>query len=105
MIRSQRPKPSDAGPLLLRNIAKPSRRGADDGSLDGLEFRRNILPKLQDLPVRTIAEAMGTTNSHGSKVRCSHTRCRTNNIGRSQFVSASLQKIIVPHVWHSVRLT
>jgi hypothetical protein len=40
-----------------------------DGSLDGVDFRRDILPKLQRLPVRVIAEAMGASISHGSKVR------------------------------------
>jgi hypothetical protein len=42
----------------------------DDGSLDRVDFRRDILPKLQNLPVRAIAEAMGASISHGSKVRC-----------------------------------
>lgn len=42
----------------------------NDGSLDGVDFRRDILPKLQRLlPVRVIAEAMGASLSHGSKVR------------------------------------
>ena len=41
----------------------------DDGSLDGVDFRRDILPKLQRLPVRLIAEAMGASLSHGSIVR------------------------------------
>jgi CRISPR-associated endonuclease Cas1 len=41
----------------------------DDGSLDRVDFRRDILPKLQSLPVRAIAEAMGASISHGSKVR------------------------------------
>jgi hypothetical protein len=41
----------------------------DDGSLDRIDFRRDILPKLQNLPVRVIAEAMGASISHGSKVR------------------------------------
>jgi hypothetical protein len=41
----------------------------DDGSLDRVDFRRDILPRLQTLPVRTIAEAMGCSGSHGSKVR------------------------------------
>jgi CRISPR-associated endonuclease Cas1 len=41
----------------------------DDGSLDRVDFRRDILPKLQGLPVRVIAEAMGCSGSHGSKVR------------------------------------
>jgi len=41
----------------------------DDGSLDRVDFRRDILPKLQGLPVRVIAEAMGASLSHGSKVR------------------------------------
>lgn len=41
----------------------------DDGSLDSVDFRRDILPKLQRLSVRVIAEAMGCTGSHGSKVR------------------------------------
>ena len=41
----------------------------DDGSLDRVDFRRDILPKLQSLPVRAIAEAMGASISHSSKVR------------------------------------
>jgi len=41
----------------------------DDGSLDHVDFRRDIRPKLQCLPVRVIAEAMGASISHGSKVR------------------------------------
>ena len=41
----------------------------NDGSLDGVDFRRDILPRLQGVPVRTIAEAMGASISHGSKVR------------------------------------
>jgi hypothetical protein len=41
----------------------------DDGSLNRVDFRRDILPKLQSLSVRTIAEAMGASHSHGSKVR------------------------------------
>ncbi len=41
----------------------------DDGSLAGVDFRRDILPSLQSLPVRVIAEAMGASISHGSKVR------------------------------------
>ncbi len=44
----------------------------DDRSLDGVDFKRNILPKLQNLPVRVIAEAMGSSISHGSKVRSGH---------------------------------
>jgi hypothetical protein len=42
----------------------------DDGSLDRVDLRRDILPKLQGLPVRVIAEAMGCSGSHGSKARC-----------------------------------
>jgi hypothetical protein len=34
-----------------------------------VDFKRDILPKLQGLPVRVIADAMGTGISHGSKVR------------------------------------
>jgi hypothetical protein len=41
----------------------------DDGSLDGVDFRRDILPKIQGFPVRVIAEAMGCGISHASKVR------------------------------------
>ena len=44
----------------------------DDGSLDTVDFRRDILPRLQSLPVRVVAEAMGTGISHGSKVRNGH---------------------------------
>ncbi|MGB8907309.1 MAG: hypothetical protein WCC84_01035 [Candidatus Cybelea sp.] len=35
----------------------------------GVDFRRDILPKLQQLPVSMIAEVMGASLSHGSKVR------------------------------------
>jgi hypothetical protein len=35
-----------------------------------MDFRRDILPKLQRLPVRVIAEAMSARIPHGSKVRC-----------------------------------
>ncbi len=41
----------------------------DDGSLDGVDFPRDILPKLQRLPVRLTAKAMSASTSHGSKVR------------------------------------
>jgi hypothetical protein len=41
----------------------------EDGSFDGVDFRRDILAKLQGVPVRVVAEAMGATISHGSKVR------------------------------------
>ena len=41
----------------------------DDGSLDGVDFRRDVLPRLQRFSVRAIAEAMGASLSHGSKVR------------------------------------
>lgn len=54
-------------------LASEKRKAAlawrDDGSLDGVDFRRDILPKLQRLPVRVVANAMGTSISHGSKVR------------------------------------
>ena len=45
------------------------RRGVTTASLNGVDFRRDILPKLQGVPVRVIAEAMGASISHGSKVR------------------------------------
>lgn len=45
--------------------SKPSGVGAPDS----VDFQRDILPKLQTLPVRVIAEAMGASLSHGSKVR------------------------------------
>jgi hypothetical protein len=35
----------------------------DDGSLERVDFRRDILPKLQGLPVHVIAEAMGCSGS------------------------------------------
>lgn len=41
----------------------------DDGSLGGLDFDRDIFPSLKSLPVRVLAEAIGTTISHSSKVR------------------------------------
>ena len=39
---------------------------------DSVDFRRDIPSKLQGLPVRVIAEAMGASISHGSKVRAGH---------------------------------
>jgi hypothetical protein len=41
----------------------------DDGSLNGVDFPRNILPRPEGVPVRAIAEAMGCGCSHGPKVR------------------------------------
>jgi CRISPR-associated endonuclease Cas1 len=41
----------------------------DDGSLAEVDFRRDILPGLQHLLVRVVAEAMGASMTHGSKVR------------------------------------
>ncbi|MFY9710869.1 MAG: metalloregulator ArsR/SmtB family transcription factor [Candidatus Cybelea sp.] len=41
----------------------------DDGSLDGVDFKRDIHPEIQGLPVRVIAEAIGASISRGSKVR------------------------------------
>jgi hypothetical protein len=34
-----------------------------------VDFRHDILAKLQSVPVRVISEAMGASLSHGSKVR------------------------------------
>jgi hypothetical protein len=42
----------------------------DDGSLDGVDFQRDILPKMQGLPVRAIAEAMGTGISQSRAPIC-----------------------------------
>jgi hypothetical protein len=55
-------------PLRPRSSARPESRGAmmDRSTVD---FRRDILLKLQRLPVRAIAEAMVASISHGSKVR------------------------------------
>jgi hypothetical protein len=35
----------------------------DDGSLNGIDFNRDILPDLQSQPVKVIAAAMGATIS------------------------------------------
>jgi hypothetical protein len=67
--------PTATPEALRRRAATASRqrkavvRWHDDGLLDGVDFRRDILQKLQRLPVRVIAEAMGASISHGSKVR------------------------------------
>ncbi len=55
-------------------MALPPRRNdlpADDPAEDILAFSRSmtVRPKLQRLSVRVIAEAMGASISHGSKVR------------------------------------
>ena len=57
-IRPRHPKPSAAAPLRPRSSAKPC-GWRDDGGLDGVDLRRDILPRLQGVPVRVIAEAMG----------------------------------------------
>ena len=41
----------------------------DDGLLKGTEFDRDILPGIQNVSTRTIADAMGCSISHASKVR------------------------------------
>jgi hypothetical protein len=41
----------------------------DDGSLDAIDFHREILPRLQGITVRVIADALGISQSHASKVR------------------------------------
>jgi hypothetical protein len=46
---------------------------SDDGSPDTTDFRRDILPKLQGITVRVIADALGISQSHSSKVRCGKT--------------------------------
>jgi hypothetical protein len=74
-MRAEGYDPTTTPEALCRRAASASQQRkavvawCDDGSLDGVDFRRDILPKLQSLPVRVIAEAMGATSSHGSKVR------------------------------------
>jgi len=41
----------------------------DDGSLDGLDFARDVAPGLAALPLRTIAEATGLSQAYCSKMR------------------------------------
>jgi len=41
----------------------------DDGSLDGLDFARDVAPRLAALPLRTIAEATGLSQAYCSKMR------------------------------------
>ena len=62
----------EAQRLRAASASKQRKAGTawrDDGSLDGVDFQRDILPKLRALPVRAIAKAMGCSASHGSKVR------------------------------------
>jgi hypothetical protein len=54
---------------IFRRIGARSRTGAkqsaawcDDRSLDGVDFRHGVLPKLQGMPVRVIVEAMGASS-------------------------------------------
>jgi CRISPR-associated endonuclease Cas1 len=67
------PTTTPAAQRRRANTASKQRKAAaawrDDGSLDRVDFRRDILPRLEGLPVRAIAEAMGASISHGSKVR------------------------------------
>jgi hypothetical protein len=52
---------SGIGAFFDRRKAANAKR--DDGSLDRADFGRHILPKLQGLPVRLIAEAMGVSRA------------------------------------------
>ena len=67
--------PTNSREANLRRSATASkqRRAAatwiDDGSFETVDFARDIAPKLAKLPVKTIAEAMESSISHGSKVR------------------------------------
>lgn len=58
--------------------AKQQRRAIaawqDDGSIQGVDFDRDVLPGLQGIPVREIANAMDASISHASKVRNGHAR-------------------------------
>lgn len=58
--------------------AKQQRRAIaawhDDGSTRGVDFDRDVLPGLQGVPVREIANAMGASISHASKVRSGHVK-------------------------------
>lgn len=40
--------------------------------MDRIDFRRDVLPRLQEIPVRMIAEATDASISHASKVRNNH---------------------------------
>lgn len=62
-------RPKLSGAATASQQRKAAFAWRDDGSLDGVDFWRYILPKLQGLPARVVAEAMGATISHGSKVR------------------------------------
>jgi hypothetical protein len=59
-----------------RGSASAQRQAAkswhDDGSLDRVDFKRDILPRLQSFAVRAMAKAMGSSISHASKVRNGH---------------------------------
>jgi hypothetical protein len=67
------PTTTPEGQLRRAATASQQRKASlvwrNDGSLDGVDFRRDILPKLQSVPVRVIAEAMGCGAAYGSKVR------------------------------------
>ena len=41
----------------------------DDGSLEGVDFNRDIFPKLKERMVREIVEATGLTRTYASQVR------------------------------------
>ncbi len=81
------PTNTDAAQKRRSQSAMTRRRAAlawkDDGTLRNVDFTRDILPGLQVVLVRVIAEAMSSSLSHGSKVRS----------GR-----------LVPHRWHWPRL-
>jgi hypothetical protein len=57
----------------------------DDGSSEGIDFKQDILPGLQTVLVRIIAEAMGSSLFHGSK--------GTNDIGKTCWIWRATRQI------------
>lgn len=74
-LRAQGRDPRDTEPVRQRRRAKASmnRRAVvawkDDGSLEGLDFARDILPKIQGVAISTLSKSLRCCASYACKIR------------------------------------
>jgi len=74
-LRAQGRDPRDTDVVRKKRKAKASANRCavvawkDDGSLDGIDFKTDILPTLQNIPVRIVCKALGCSASYACKIR------------------------------------
>jgi CRISPR-associated endonuclease Cas1 len=74
-LRAQGRDPRNTAAVRKRRIAKASmnRRAVvawkDDGSLEGVDFARDILPKIQSVPINILSKTLRCSASYACKIR------------------------------------